>query len=90
MANIINFICKIENWGWPILLSIIALYLAMPYFKQTQDDERIHIATAEKKRITFLNEQMKRARMRQGLDYYKNWRLRKEAADHYDDLECGE
>jgi len=67
MVYISNFI---ENYGWPILFSIIALYFARPYISEIS--RKISLASANNKsRRALLDEEKKRARVVQQLNLYK-------------------
>jgi hypothetical protein len=60
----------IQHWGWTVLLLLITVYFASPYIKAYLEKESLKDArnpTREK----VLKDDMKKARIRQQLDFYK-------------------
>lgn len=59
-----------ESWGWIIVFTIVALYILKPYILQAVEKRKLQLAN-DPQRVAVLNEDMKKARLRQNLDNYK-------------------
>ena len=60
----------LETWGWPILISLACLYAAWPYILKYRA-HRIRVEAQNPERVTLLEADMRRSRVKQGLEYYK-------------------
>lgn len=60
----------IQSYGWPILFTLLALYFAFPSLQQWRNDVSTRLANSSHRRAV-LDEEMKRARLRQQLEVIK-------------------
>lgn len=77
----------VENYGWPTVISIVALYYASPTIAKYFQSRSLAEAN-DPKRKKILTADMKKARVRQGLEYYRS--LRKKNEGRFPDVECGD
>ena len=81
MVTIIDDILKfaqqwLERWGWWLVFSLIALYLARPHLDQLMKERSLAHANDPRRR-ELLDEERRRVRVHQQLDVYKAHREQK-------------
>lgn len=70
----------LQNWGWTLVLLLISVYIASPYVKNYLDKQRLKEAR-DPEREKVLTHDMKKARVRQQMDFYK---MKKEQLEQSD------
>ena len=60
----------IQSYGWPVLIALLALYFAHPTLQQWRNNVSTRLANSSHRRAV-LDEEMKRARLRQQLEVIK-------------------
>jgi hypothetical protein len=61
----------LEKFGWPILITCLALYFAKPYIQSLLRRKALESAN-DPRRIQILKQDMKKVRLNQQLEYYRS------------------
>ena len=64
------FVQAIQSYGWPILIILVVIYFSQPKIKQWRNSLSTRLANNPNRR-SLLDEEVKRARMRQQLEVLK-------------------
>jgi hypothetical protein len=85
--DLVQFIARfLADYGWYLVFSALALYLAGPYIEAWRRSASLRDAKRPE-RVAVLDEDLRRARMRQQLDVFKANRTHKEKAQDGDALD---